>query len=77
MATLTVPIPEDFKKEMIEHKLINWQEVARQAISGKINQLRILDAIAAGSKLTEQDALELGRKVRAGIHERHVKARRG
>ena len=75
MATLTLSIPQDLKEDMAEHSLIDWQEVARAAIWGKINQLRILNAIAAKSKLTEQDALELGRKVRAGIHERHVKAR--
>ena len=72
MATLTVTVPEDFKKDMEEQKLIDWEEVAREAIRLKIAQLRILNAIAAKSKLTEQDALELGRKVRAGIHERHV-----
>ena len=75
MATLTVTVPEDLKEDMAGHRLIDWEEVAREAIWGKINQLRILDVIAAKSKLTEQDAIELGRKVRAGIHKRHVKAR--
>ena len=72
MATLTVTVPEDFKDDMEEHKLIDWSEVARGAIREKINQLRILDAIASKSKLTERDALELGRKVRAGVHKQHL-----
>ncbi len=74
MATLTVPIPEDFEVDMEKHKLIDWSAVARDAIWQKLSQLRILEAIAKKSKLTEEDALELGRKVRVGIHERHVKA---
>jgi len=74
MATITLTVPEDFKKDMEEHKLIDWAAVAREAIRLKLSQLRILNAIAAESKLTERDALELGRKVRAGIHEQHVRA---
>jgi len=72
MATLTLTVPEDLKKYIQEHKLIDWEEVAREALWERINQLRILNAITSKSKLTEEDALELGRKVRAGIHKRHV-----
>ena len=72
MATLTLTVPEDLKKDLQEHKLIDWEEVAREALWERINQLRILNAIASKSKLTEEDAIKLGRKVRAGIHKRHV-----
>ena len=72
MATLTVTVPEDFKKDMQAHKLVDWEEIAREAIRERINQLRILEAIASKSKLTEKDAIDLGRKVRAGIHKRHI-----
>ncbi len=74
MATLTLTIPEDLKKDIEEQTLINWEEIAREAIRQKMAQLRILNVIAAKSKLTQRDALELGRKVRAGIHKRHIKA---
>ncbi len=36
----------------------------------KLNQLRLLKAIVAKSKLTEKDALELGRKINKSLHER-------
>lgn len=74
MATVTVTVPEDFKIDMEKHKLINWSAVAREAIRLRLNQLRVLEAIAGRSQVTKKDAVELGRKVRAGIHERHVKA---
>jgi hypothetical protein len=36
----------------------------------KIAQLKILKAISAKSKLTEKEALELGRKINKSLHQR-------
>ena len=78
MATLTLTVPEDLKREIEEFKLVDWSTIARNAIQQRVAQLRVFNAIAAKSKLTEDEAeklaLELGRKVRKGIHERHVQA---
>jgi len=41
--------------------------VARQAIRDKLVLLKRMDALLAGSKLSEQDALELGRKVNKAV----------
>jgi len=73
MPTITLSVPEDLKREMDESKEINWSEVARAAIRTKVSQLRILKAISAKSKLTEKDALELGRKINKSLHERLTK----
>jgi len=76
MATLTLTVPEDMKKGIEESKIVDWSAVAREAIRERLAQLRIVKAIAAKSKLTEEEALEfsimLGRKVNAGIHKRHL-----
>ena len=72
MPTITLSVPEDLKREMDEFKEMNWSEVARAAIREKVSQLAILNAITAKSKFTEKDALDLGRKIRKGIHERHI-----
>ena len=71
MPTITLSVPEDIKKDMEESKEINWSEVARAAIKTKVAQLKILKAITAKSKLTEKDALELGRKINKSLHEKH------
>ncbi|HLD10585.1 MAG TPA: hypothetical protein VJB89_00760 [Candidatus Nanoarchaeia archaeon] len=68
MSTITLSIPEDLKREMDESKDINWSEVARSAIRDKIIQLKILKEITSKSKLTEKDALELGRKINKAMH---------
>lgn len=73
MSTITLSIPEDLKVEMEGSPEINWSEVARAAIREKLGQLKLLKLIASKSKLTEKDALELGRKLRRAVHERHVK----
>lgn len=71
MPTITLSIPEDLKREMDEERDINWSEVARAAIRKRLEELKLFRSIVAKSKLTEQDALELGRMVKMSVHERH------
>jgi len=68
MPTITLAVPEELKKDMDESKDINWSEVARAAIKEKIAQLKLFKAITAKSKLTEKDALELGKKINKSLH---------
>jgi len=71
MANVTLSVPEDLKKKMEQFPEINWSEVARQAIKEKAVQLSVLKAIASKSKLSEKDALELGRKINKGLAKRY------
>ena len=73
MPSLTLSIPPELKREMDEHPIINWSEVARGAIRERLESLNILNSIVAKSKLTEKDALELGRKIK---HSQHLRLRR-
>ncbi|CAD7768307.1 hypothetical protein FHEFKHOI_00206 [Candidatus Methanoperedenaceae archaeon GB50] len=71
MAELKVVIPEDLKQEMDKTSFIDWSKVARDAIREQASKLARLKSIASKSKLTEKDALELGRKINRGLHERY------
>ncbi|MFA5020071.1 MAG: hypothetical protein WC533_03145 [Candidatus Pacearchaeota archaeon] len=71
MANITLSIPDDLKKQMERFQEINWSEVARAAIKNKLIQVSIVKEIASKSKLTEKDALELGRKINKAMHERY------
>lgn len=71
MPTITLSVPTDLKKEMDTSKDINWSEVAREAIRTKVLQLKILKSITLKSKLTEKDALELGRKINESLHKKY------
>jgi len=63
MVSITLSVPKELKSEMDLHPEMNWSEIARQAIRSKISILKRMDALVANSKLTEKDALEIGRKV--------------
>lgn len=71
MPTITLSMPDELKKQMEEFVYINWSEVAREAIKQRLSQLAILNSIAKKSKLTEKDALELGRKINESMHKRY------
>lgn len=71
MTTITLAVTEELKKEMDKSKFINWSEVAREAIKVKIEQLKILNEIAAKSKLTEKDAKEISKKIKKSMLQRY------
>lgn len=73
MPTLTLSIPSDLKSDMDSMPEMNWSEVARKAISEKVAEYRLFKSIVAKSKLTEKDALEIGRKVSEGMYKAHMK----
>ncbi len=71
MPTITLSVPEDMKQEMDKATVINWSAVAREAIREKLVQLKLLKSIAAKSRLTEKDALEIGKKINAALHAKY------
>ncbi len=73
MANMTLSVPEDLRDFMKRHPEINWSEVARQAFKEKASALEILDKLALKSKLSEKDALEIGRKIKKSMWKRTYK----
>ena len=59
---LKVPLPMELKQEMDEFK-VNWSVVGRKLIKQKLDRLLELKSIASKSKLIEEDAAELSKKV--------------
>jgi hypothetical protein len=71
MTNMTLAVPDDIMSIMKKHKEIKWSEVARQALTEKAEELALMDAILSKSKLTEKDAIEIGRKINEGIAKKH------
>ena len=71
MPTITLSVPEDLKKEMDKNKFINWSEVAREAIRERISHLLLLNSIVKDSRLTKEDALEIGREINKSMHKKY------
>lgn len=70
MVSITLSVPEELKIEMDEHPEMNWSEIARQAIRDKITILKKMDLLLSKSKLTEKDALEIGKKINKVVSKR-------
>ncbi|MDO8554097.1 MAG: hypothetical protein Q7S22_04785 [Candidatus Micrarchaeota archaeon] len=70
MTTMTLAVPAELKHKLEGFPEINWSEVARQAFIQKIRDLEFLKQFKSESKMTEDDALRLGREVRKGIAKR-------
>mgnify|MGYP001211381559 FL=1 len=73
MPTLTLAVPKDLKAEMDSMLELNWSEIARTAISKKVTEYKLFKSIVAKSKLTEKDALDLGKKVNEGLYKAYKK----
>ena len=72
MATLSVSVPADLKDRIIALDEINWSAVARKAFQEKIEQIDLMKRFASKSKMTEKDAMALGRKMSRSMAKRFM-----
>ncbi len=70
MTTLTLSVPTELKQKMDSFPEMNWSEVARQAFIQKIEDMDFLRRFKEKSKLTEADALRLGKEVSKAVSDR-------
>ncbi len=73
MSEVTVNLPQDLDIVMRRHASIDWSGIAAEAIRKTAAELELLDAIASESKLTEEDAIVLGKKVKKSMWEKVYK----
>lgn len=72
MVNMTLSVPKELKNLMDEFPEINWSEVARQAFKDKIKDMHLLKEFKSKSKLTDKDAIELGRKVSKSLSKKYA-----
>jgi predicted CopG family antitoxin len=75
MTNLTLSVPDELYEEMKKHPEIRWSEVARQALAKKLDDLRRLDALLSGSKLTGEDVDDIAKSVNERVWKKHRKRR--
>ena len=71
MPNMTLSLYKELKDMMDKHPEINWSEVARQSFREKLTDLEFLEEFKSKSELTEEEALELGKKVNESLRERY------
>jgi hypothetical protein len=72
---MTLAIPIELKRQMDEFPEINWSETARIAFREKVEDLRFLTEFKSKSDMTEEDALELGRKINKALQKRYQESK--
>lgn len=73
MSTVTLAVPEELKHKMALFPEMNWSAVARKAIVERIRFMEKMDKQLSGSKLSEEDTISLGKKVKHEVSKRFVR----
>ncbi len=72
--TLTLSVPTKLKNELKQFREVNWSEETRRFLEERVKRLRVLkkfDELTKNSELTEEDAIELGRRINKEIAKKH------
>jgi len=69
MAELRIVVPEELKRKMERFK-VDWSSVAKELLKKEVDELSRLEDIVSKSRLTEEEALALGRKVNKSLAKR-------
>ena len=67
---MTLSVPQELHKEMLQHSEIKWSDIARQAFEKKVKELHWIDKLLEKSELTEEDAERIGHKIKHEIRKR-------
>jgi len=67
MVNVTLSIPQELKQRMDSFDEINWSAVARVAFDEKIKDLEFIKKFKSQSRMTEEDALRLGKEVNKSL----------
>ena len=71
MATITLSIPDETRKEMKKHSEIKWSEIARKAIIKRIEDLKTLDLLLEKSTLKKEEAEEISHIIKTRVWKIH------
>lgn len=67
---MTLALPDELHEKMRRHPEIKWADVARRAFQQEIDKLEVLDMLLADSMMTDEKAVEWGRRLRHGAAKR-------
>ncbi len=74
MGNMTLAVPDELQKKMHKHAEVRWSAIGRETFEKRTEELEFMDEILKNSELTEQDAEEIGHKIKAEIRKRFEKS---
>ncbi len=73
LGNMTLAIPDELQEKMAKHSEIRWSNIARETFEERVKELEIMGKILKESRLSEEDAEEIGHKIKAEIRKRFEK----
>ena len=70
MATITIEIPDEIYEEMKKEN-IDWEQFIKKIIISKFKKLKKLNELLKNSEVSDEDILNIGKKIKRGIAKRH------
>jgi hypothetical protein len=67
MANLTLSVPEQLHKRMQNYNEIKWSIVVRNTIEKRLDDLEMMDKLAAKVNLSKEDADEIAKLIKADV----------
>ncbi len=71
---MKLQIPDAIAREMKKDQFINWNETIVRELFFKVSERQLVEEILKKSKLTEEDAEEIGEKIKEKLHREHYHA---
>ena len=56
---------------MDDHEEIDWDELIQRFIKKHLSRIELANSLASKSKMTSEEAYEIGDKIKKGIAEKH------
>ena len=72
LSNITISVSDEIKEKMSLFPETNWSAVARKAIVERIKLLDRLDKELSKSRLSEEDTIALGRKVKTSVSKKFL-----
>ena len=70
MATITIEIPYEIYEEMKKEN-IDWEQFIKKTIINQLKKLKKLNELLKNSEVSDEDVLNIGRKIKREIAKRH------
>ncbi len=70
-----IQIPDVIGQKMKKHRLIDWEETVAKELIFQVSEREQVEEILSKSKLTDEEAQEIGEKIKETMwHEHYAKA---
>ncbi|MBI4980037.1 hypothetical protein HZC30_00600 [Candidatus Woesearchaeota archaeon] len=71
---MKLQIPDAIGREMKKDQFTNWNEIIVRELFLKVSERQLVEEILKKSKLTEENAEEIGEKIKENLYREHYLA---